>query len=51
MLEISLKKCQKTRGTSLRYLDKNRLCSKTCGMEMNAGKKKIWKYMKNPRER
>ncbi len=31
--------------------NKNRLCLKTCGMDMNAEKKKIRKYMKNQKER
>ncbi len=31
--------------------NKNRLCSKTCGMDMNSEGRKIWKTMKNPRER
>ncbi len=31
--------------------NKNRLCSKTCGMDMNAERRKIWKNMKNQRKR
>ena len=49
--ERSKKERKERAGKSDISENKNRLCSKTCGMDMNAERRKIRKNMKIPRER